>query len=613
MSDLFGFGPSFSFPGGVSGPGVSKELRQRIALAMLTQKRKAPSTFGEGLSAIGDSLGDIGTMRRLAAEENAAFTGGNAKADELLGGKPPADAQAPSPVQAAAISAPSSLYQPPDQDPRSQAPVPPTVQEGGPTPTTQPMFRPNLRTATPPTQAPPPAAPAVPAPPDVPGATRMSTPEQMADFRAQNPLPQNIPPMPPPGGPPPGLPPQPARPSVADYGQKLALAPTPPAAPPGPVMAQGPDPASLPMAPQDDPRRAIGLALMKQRMGGQGAPPPPPAPMPSPVPSPNQGIAPAPPAAPPIAPMPAGPQPGYVSQPLKPVIAPTPEPMSQHEADLREAIARDPDGANGQLARRLSPVIQTLESNRTAINQRNIEKYKLDLAAEIAREQKIEEQKTGAAKDVATVAHTQAQTRKESMTDTPEEKFVVGPDGIARPLRIEGATNREPPLPKNEFQLKSLKHHEQMVDAEKIIGEGKALRSAPSATGSRVPIVGGYFQSDAYRKERAAAERWVVNKLRPESGAQFSETEIDREVRAYFPQPSDDAKTVADKNAARRLANEGMLESSGREGKKYMEWKNARAAEADAAKAAERADAEQWLKDNPNDPRVAKVKKWLGQ
>ena len=89
MSDLFGHGQLF-LSRRCSGPGVSKELRQRIALAMLMQKRKAPSTFGEGLSAIGDSLGDIGTMRRLAAEENAAFTGGNTKADELLRTTPPA-------------------------------------------------------------------------------------------------------------------------------------------------------------------------------------------------------------------------------------------------------------------------------------------------------------------------------------------------------------------------------------------------------------------------------------------------------------------------------------------------------------------------------------------
>ena len=37
---------------------VPQALRQKIALAMLMQKRAAPQNFGEGLSAIGDALGD---------------------------------------------------------------------------------------------------------------------------------------------------------------------------------------------------------------------------------------------------------------------------------------------------------------------------------------------------------------------------------------------------------------------------------------------------------------------------------------------------------------------------------------------------------------------------
>jgi hypothetical protein len=291
-----------------------------------------------------------------------------------------------------------------------------------------------------------------------------------------------------------------------------------------------------------------------------------------------------------------------------------PEPMSAQEAKLRDAIARDPEGPSGQLTRRLGPVLQTLEANRAAINQRNIEKYKVDIAAEAARIQKIEEQKTGAAKDIAEVANTQARTRKEGVIEEPDNKMILGPDGIARPIQIDSGPGspREPPLPKNEAQLKALKHHEQMVDAEKVIGDGKALRGINSATGAKVPLAGPWLQSDAYRRERAAAERWVINKLRPESGAQFSDAEIDREVKGYFPQPSDDAKTVADKNAARRLANEGMLESSGREGKRYMEWKTARAAEAETAKQKDISEAKQWLNDHPNDPRAAKVRQRLG-
>ena len=57
--------------GGTS-PSSVQALRQKIALAMLMQKRKAPANLGEGLSAIGESLGDMGVMRRLESEAAAA-------------------------------------------------------------------------------------------------------------------------------------------------------------------------------------------------------------------------------------------------------------------------------------------------------------------------------------------------------------------------------------------------------------------------------------------------------------------------------------------------------------------------------------------------------------
>jgi hypothetical protein len=587
---------SFFFPGQGSTVGTSKELRQRLALAMMAQKRKYPTTLGEGLGAIGDSLGDVGMMRRLLADEASNFAQGNTQADKLLGTTPPGAASTPNagfaPVAAATV-APTPLAG--DPDPMSQAAVPPSVQEGAPPKGT--TFRPGVN--APPQVA---ALPARPLPPDQqqsyqPGApVRMPTAEAIKDFRNQNPLPQNIPPMPDAG-----------RPTVADFGQKPILAPTPPGPPP-PVVAQG----------GDDPRRALALTMLKQGQYGQpqspafaSATPQPPTPATSQPPQPGSEIRVAPPVEPPIVKAPTGPRPGYVSPPFKEVVVPTPEPMSQQEADLREAITRDPDGVNGQLAKRLIPVIGTLEAARTAENARKVEQYKIDLAAKRTWEQKIEEQKGGAAKDIADVANIQERTRKESRVEDPQSKYVVGPDGVARPLQIEGDTSA-PPLPKNEFQLKSVKHYEQMNDAEKIIGEGKALRHGPSALGSQMPVVGGYLQTDAYRKERSAAERWVINKLRQESGAQIAEKEIDREVKAYFPVPSDDAKTVADKTAARKAATEGMMEASGREGKKFLEWKDKQKAAAETASKAETADAVQWLKDHPNDPRAPAVRKRLG-
>ena len=44
-------------------------LRQRIALGLMEKKRAYPKTFGEGLAAIGDSLGEIGMSRQLVAQQ----------------------------------------------------------------------------------------------------------------------------------------------------------------------------------------------------------------------------------------------------------------------------------------------------------------------------------------------------------------------------------------------------------------------------------------------------------------------------------------------------------------------------------------------------------------
>lgn len=56
---------SFFRPGDINDPRVNAQLRQKIALAMLAQKRPYPKTFGEGLAAIGDALGERRTASQL--------------------------------------------------------------------------------------------------------------------------------------------------------------------------------------------------------------------------------------------------------------------------------------------------------------------------------------------------------------------------------------------------------------------------------------------------------------------------------------------------------------------------------------------------------------------
>jgi len=53
-------------------PNVNQQLRQRIALAMMTQKRSAPKNAGEGITAIGEALGENRLRNQLEASDLAA-------------------------------------------------------------------------------------------------------------------------------------------------------------------------------------------------------------------------------------------------------------------------------------------------------------------------------------------------------------------------------------------------------------------------------------------------------------------------------------------------------------------------------------------------------------
>ena len=61
---------SFFFP--QNDKNVPQGLRQKIALAMLMQKRAYPKTLGEGLSSIGDSIGDVMGVRQIERDAAAA-------------------------------------------------------------------------------------------------------------------------------------------------------------------------------------------------------------------------------------------------------------------------------------------------------------------------------------------------------------------------------------------------------------------------------------------------------------------------------------------------------------------------------------------------------------
>jgi hypothetical protein len=105
-------------------PASVQALRQRMALALMMQKRKAPSTFGEGLSAIGEALGQQGLMQRLEGEAAAQSAATDAQIKAIPG--------------VAAV--------PPATPPPVIPPTPPAAPVPGQVSDARPMFRPPRNT-----------------------------------------------------------------------------------------------------------------------------------------------------------------------------------------------------------------------------------------------------------------------------------------------------------------------------------------------------------------------------------------------------------------------------------------------------------------------------------
>ena len=90
-------------------PRVNPQLRQRIALAMMARDRKFPKNLGEGLSAIGDAIGDRGLMKQLMEadigqqDQAAALASGGATPGAAPAAAPPTGyAHGPAPRRARA-------------------------------------------------------------------------------------------------------------------------------------------------------------------------------------------------------------------------------------------------------------------------------------------------------------------------------------------------------------------------------------------------------------------------------------------------------------------------------------------------------------------------------
>ncbi len=116
----------------------------------------------------------------------------------------------------------------------------------------------------------------------------------------------------------------------------------------------------------------------------------------------------------------------------------------------------------------------------------------------------------------------------------------------------------------NTEQAKAASFADKMLMANNVInnlenvgtsGKGKLLESAGT--------LGNYGQTPSYRQYATAKEAFINSQLRLESGSAIGKDEFVRAEHQYFPQPGDDAQTIAQKAEQRRAAVEGMVRSAG--------------------------------------------------
>lgn len=154
------------------------------------------------------------------------------------------------------------------------------------------------------------------------------------------------------------------------------------------------------------------------------------------------------------------------------------------------------------------------------------------------------------------------------------------PSGYARPdplkpgLVIEPGGPADPKnrlaTPPTEGERTAANYHGRMQEAEKLIGDFKPSTGDYFAALNLMeggPIRSGaanVMMSQEGQQFYQAAADWVRAKLRKESGAVISPSEMAQEIKTYFPMPGDTDAVIRQKKKARDQATKGMGEMGGR-------------------------------------------------
>ncbi len=116
-----------------------------------------------------------------------------------------------------------------------------------------------------------------------------------------------------------------------------------------------------------------------------------------------------------------------------------------------------------------------------------------------------------------------------------------------------------------EAQGKAFGFAERMKNASSVISEigDEVLTSPKEKSKESIPLIGNMLISDNYQQARQAQRDWISANLRKESGAVIGDSEMELEIKKYFPVVGDSPKTIEQKRKSRAIAERGMIKQAG--------------------------------------------------
>lgn len=193
---------------------------------------------------------------------------------------------------------------------------------------------------------------------------------------------------------------------------------------------------------------------------------------------------------------------------------------------------------------------------------------KLSMTALQQAELKLQQERAAEQKrqfEITSAGRPEVRTVKDAAGN--ETLVKISPDGTAKKVDTGVDTSSENPYSsgkQTEAQSKDSLYASRMFNSEKILREVEKVGTSLSEKGkAAIPLVGNYLVSGDYQKYDQAQRDFINATLRRESGAVISDPEFVNARKQYFPQPGDNAETIAQKRKNRQEAITGIASGGG--------------------------------------------------